>query len=207
MIVQNLKFLQAVLDWAERAGDGEGEYLMARNPLTGMPYPAEAPVRRPVLPHEHYVSMKEAAKRLGADVELALILAHETGHRIGSILRLRWSDVDLARGAVRWRGEHDKVGHEHATPLTADAVTGLREYRRQQARIGDGWLFPSPSDATVPVSRHLARTWWRRLERRAGIPKRPGLGWHSLRRKFATELRAAPLRDLVDLGGWKAHRW
>ena len=28
-------------------------------------------------------------------------------------------------------------------------------------------------------------------------------GWHSLRRKFATELKEIPLKDLCHLGGWK----
>jgi hypothetical protein len=33
----------------------------------------------------------------------------------------------------------------------------------------------------------------------------PGRGWHSLRRKFATELKAVSLTDLCALGGWKDH--
>jgi hypothetical protein len=31
-------------------------------------------------------------------------------------------------------------------------------------------------------------------------------GWHSFRRKFATELKHIPLKDLCDLGGWKDSR-
>ena len=31
----------------------------------------------------------------------------------------------------------------------------------------------------------------------------PGLGWHGLRRKFATELKQVSLKDLAHLGGWK----
>ena len=31
------------------------------------------------------------------------------------------------------------------------------------------------------------------------------LGWHSLRRKFATELKDTPLKDLCALDGWKDH--
>jgi hypothetical protein len=31
-----------------------------------------------------------------------------------------------------------------------------------------------------------------------------GRGWHSLRRKFATEMKHAPLKDLAYLGGWKS---
>lgn len=204
VIIQNLKFLLAVLNWAVHAGNGEGKYLLERNPLKGMPLPKEGPVRRPVLPNDEYLKMREAARQLGAEHELAIVLSHETGHRIGSILRLRWSDVDLDRGMVRWRGENDKVDYEHATPLTTEAIETIRSYRRAVPRIGDGWVFPSPADSNVPVSRHLARTWWRRLQNRSGIAQRTGLGWHSLRRKFATELRHAPLKDVVELGGWKS---
>jgi len=37
----------------------------------------------------------------------------------------------------------------------------------------------------------------------AKLPPERGRGWHSLRRKFATELKHAPLKDLCALGGWK----
>lgn len=29
------------------------------------------------------------------------------------------------------------------------------------------------------------------------------MGWHSLRRRFASELKHVPLKDLAGLGGWK----
>jgi integrase len=32
---------------------------------------------------------------------LALVLAHETGHRISSIRQLRWSDIDFENGSIR----------------------------------------------------------------------------------------------------------
>ena len=51
----------------------------------------------------------------------------------------------------------------------------------------------------------LARDWRERAERAAGIARVSGRGWHSLRRKFATELKAASLKDLCALGGWKDH--
>ena len=40
-------------------------------------------------------------------------------------------------------------------------------------------------------------------ERKAGLEAVPGLRWHSLRRKFATDLKDVPLPDLCELGGWK----
>jgi hypothetical protein len=44
------------------------------------------------------------------------------------------------------------------------------------------------------------------METLAGLPREPGRGWHSLRRKFATELKHVPLKDLSYLGGWKDHQ-
>ena len=39
---------------------------------------------------------------------VALVLAHETGHGIGAIRQLRWSDINLEGGAIWWRAEHEK---------------------------------------------------------------------------------------------------
>ena len=44
---------------------------------------------------------------------------------------------------------------------------------------------------------------WCRAETRAGLEPKRGRGWHSLRRKFATDLMDLPLKVLCQLGGWK----
>lgn len=103
---------------------------------------------------------------------------------------------------VRWRGEHDKTGFDHETILTDAAVLALREGRRRP--VVSRWVFPSPTDASRPVSRHLLGDWWGRGEVLATLPHEPGRGWHSLRRQFATELKHVPLKDLCALGGWKS---
>ena len=120
------------------------------------------------------------------------MLAHETGHRLGALLNLRWSDVDLTAGRVVWRAASDKIGWEHTTPLTTVARAALME----APGIGEALV-------VAGVSRHLARDWIERAQRRAGLPPEPGRGWHALRRHFASELRNAPFRDLCVLGGWK----
>ncbi len=94
VITQNLKTISAVLNWATMAGDGQGRYLLERNPFKGLPFPKEASPRRPILSDEHYQALLKASGEIGPHFELVLILAHETGHRIGSIRLLRWSDVD-----------------------------------------------------------------------------------------------------------------
>jgi integrase len=192
----DVRFLKAVLTWGVNAG------LLSRNPLSGFSVPAEASPRRPVLTASQYDALLGAAGQIHPSYRTALILAHETGHRMSAIRHLRWEDVDLERKAVRWRGEHDKTGFEHETILTDAAVEALKEARRRP--VVSPLVLPSPTDASRPVSRHLLRDWWGRGEVMAALPHEPGRGWHSLRRQFATELKHVPLKDLCALGGWKS---
>lgn len=203
VITQNLKFLLAALNWATMAGDGQGGYLLDRNPLKGLPFPRESTPRRPIVTDEQYQVLLGVARGVSPLFELALILAHETGHRIGSIRLLRWSDVDFQRGTIRWRAESDKIGFEHDTIATPAVMRALERARQERPSIGDAWVLPAPGNPVEPCSRHLLRDWWQRGEVLAAVPHAPGLGWHSLRRKFATELKHVPLKDLCYLGGWK----
>lgn len=202
VIEQDLKFLHAVLNWATLARDDSGVPLLDRNPIKGMPWPKQPSPRRVMLTAEEYQAMEKVAGQIPL-FELALVLAHETGHRIGSIRLLKWSDLNLEDGRVRWRAEHDKIGFEHQTFLTKPALDVLGKARADRPSIGDTWLFPAPGNPSVPCSRHLFRDWWERAQELAGLKKEPGRGWHSLRRKFATELKHVPLMDLCYLGGWK----
>lgn len=51
---------------------------------------------------------------------------------------------------------------------------------------------PGVEPATSPLAEELA-----------GLEHVDGLGWHSLRRKLADDLRDLPLKDLAAAGGWK----
>jgi integrase len=206
VIEYDLKFLLAVCNWAEVVRVN-GSQLLKRNPFRGFPIPTETNPARPSTTEEEFSKLQIAAKSLGADVELFLLITHETGHRRTAVGRLRWSDIDFTdamRATVRWRSEHDKIGLDHTVPLSTDATEALQAARRRSARIGDGWVFPSPTDPEKPIRADLLRDWWQKLERLAVLPRIQRRGWHSLRRKFATELKHdTPLADLCYLGGWK----
>lgn len=191
----DIRFFKAVLTWGVNAG------LLIRSPLAGFTPPTEASPRRPVVTAPEYQRLLAVADSIHPTYHTALILAHETGHRIGAVRHLQWADIDWGRGIVKWQAEHDKLGFEHETILTETAVTVLREARRRS--IISPWVLPSPTDPSQPVSRHLLRDWWERGEVRAKLTRIAGRGWHSLRRQFATELKHAPLRDVAALGGWK----
>ena len=116
---------------------------------------------------------------------------------------LRWSDIDLENDLIRWRAENEKTGYEHYTPLTSEARAALEHARMNNPSIGDTPVLPAPKDHSRFMSRHLARDWWKRAEGLAGLEPRKRRGWHSLRRKFASDLMHKPLKVLSQLGGWK----
>jgi len=128
VIEQNLQLLRGVLNWATSAADPTGRPLLERHPLRGRSFvlPREKNPRREPLSEEDYRALLLVANRVDWRFRVALVLAHETGHRIGAIRQLRWSDVDLTGERVLWRAEVEKTGFEHSTPLTGAAVSALR---------------------------------------------------------------------------------
>ena len=205
-IERDLKFLLAVLNWAAKSRDEEGHLLLESNPLRGLKLPKEKNPARVVLTHAEYEALLEVSLVMDWRFRVALVIAHETGHRIGAIRKLRWSDIDMEGGLIRWRAEHEKTGYEHRTPVTADTLAALAEARRENPGIGDAPVLPAPKDPSQCVSQWLARKWWQQAEECAGLEPKRGRGWHSLRRKFASDLMNQPLKVLCELGGWKTAR-
>ena len=203
MIERDLKFLLAVLNWAVKSRDAEGKVLLESNPLKGLKTPTEKNPTRVMLTEVEYQALLRVSRQVDWRFRVALVLAHETGHRINAIRQLRWSDIDLEDGMVQWRAEHEKTGYEHRTPVTVEAIAVLEEARTRNPGIGDAPVLPSPKYPTMPVSRPLARVWWTRAQKLAGLEPKRGRGWHSLRRKFASDLMDQPLKVLCELGGWK----
>ena len=87
--------------------------------------------------------------------------------------------------------------------MTAAAQAVLEEARRENPGIGDAPLFPASRDPSKCVSPSLVRNWWGKAQELAGLEPKRGRGWHSLRRKFASDLMNQPLKVLCELGGWK----
>jgi integrase len=196
-IQYDLVHLRAVLRWGVHQG------LLDRNPLPPDVVPRGNQPRQPRLGPAEYRRLLEVAPEVMPLALPLLVTVYETGHRIGAVRSLRWSDLDLESARVRWRGVSDKLDWEHTTPLSAEAVSVLRAWQRESGALGDLPAFPAPKNPAVPMSRNFARDLWTMLEAAAELPREAGRGWHSLRRAFADELRGQPLKDLTALGGWK----
>jgi integrase len=144
-----------------------------------------------VLTSQQYEALLAIANHVARGCRLALVLAYKTGHRIGAIRQLRWSDVDFEREVIRWRLQHDKIGREHETPMrpaAPDSVVGCAAAGASNQRSVDLSRPEEPEGSRVPIPSKLLGP--------KQLPPEPGRGWHSCRRTFATELKAAPLKDL-----------
>ena len=203
MIERDLKFLLAVLNWAAKSRDEHGRLLLKANPLRGLRTPRQKNPTRIVLAEEEYQALLDVSRQVGWRFHVALVLAHETGHRIGAIRKLRWSDIDFERGTIRWRAEHEKTGYEHRTPATAEALAALEESRGKELGGADAPVLPAPRNPSKCANSERTHLWWKKAERLAGLEPKPGRGWHSLRRKFASDLMDQPLKVLCELGGWR----
>jgi len=93
-----------------------------------------------------------------ADYRDVFTLALLTGARRGSVLAMRWADLDLTRG--EWRLPTSKNGDPIMIPLVAPAVEILAARKRTR---GNPYVFPSESESGHLAT--VARAWRRALDR------------------------------------------
>jgi integrase len=205
-IGKELVALRTMLNWATREKGPTGEALLERNPLKGMRPPVEKNPLRPVETHDRYVRLMQIAAEVDWRLPLALALAESTGQRIGSIMSVRRGDVDLDRlpyGRILFRAENQKTGFEHWVPLSEECRQHLLAHLRRIPAEADAWLFPAERNARDAVSVWVISTSLRRAYQRAGLETLRGGLWHPWRRKWATERKDMPLRDVAAAGGWR----
>ena len=171
-----LQALGAACNWATRFRHA-GRPLLTFNPVRGLTLPHEENPARPLTTEERYkklLGVADQADSMGR-LRCLLVLAHETGRRISSIIHLRRSDILLnadqlrvtlaAEGqdesladhwhrGIRWRAETDKQGYLSFSPITATAKDALELYLRTHSVVGDAWLFPwNKNRLAEPMSR------------------------------------------------------
>jgi len=197
--------LRTMLNWATRERHS-GNPLLASNPLKGMRPPVEKNPKRPVETYDRYLSLISVAGEVDWRLPLALSLAESTGQRISSILGLQRRDVDLDRGPsgrVLFRAENQKTGFEHWVPLSEECRGYALRHLEHVEEDPKAWIFPAQQDRARPIDKWTMSNALRRLYRHAGVEKLVGGLWHPWRRKWATERKDMPLRDVAAAGGWR----
>jgi integrase len=200
-IQRDLVFLKGVFGWALGVHEN-GAFLLDRNPLAGYSIPRENDPKRPVIPADCFSRLLDISEEINPRFRLLLTLMESTGRRLGSVLGLRWDDLDFEKREIRWRAELDKRRKTWVTPMPRVAAEALLAERQKNAGIGAGLIFPSRKCASRPITSHLASYWLRRAFEIAKIQKPAGTLWHGFRRKWATDRRHFPLKDVATAGGW-----
>jgi integrase len=171
--------------------------MMPTNPLIGVRLPTEKNPRRPVMQHDENLRLLEVAERVHPLLNVALVVAEGTGRRLSAWRNLLWGDVDFETGAVRWRAANDKKGYEQVVPMSDAVKEGLSTARRAQQAIGNTPVLPAPRNPAKPCGRHLLDDWLRKAYELAGLTRQPGGMWHPMRRKWATERKGYPIKDVT----------
>jgi integrase len=211
-----VKLLRSMLRWATTVRIGNGQRLLNRNPLDGIRGFRESNPQRPIATYDRFVKTREAiiatrsaagctprARRRSLLLELGLVLAHATGRRLGSIRQLRWDDIDISVGTIRWRASSDKQRRELIVPIPPSLVDELRFFRREMGTGFGELVFPSENDAATPIRRDVFDKWLRKAEEKAGLPSLVGGLWHPYRRGWATSRKHHSVADVAAAGGWK----
>ena len=161
---------------------------------------AEARVRNPKTGEGQAAAEADRVKWLRA--ELGLVLLEATGRRSGSIRQLRWEDINFNTSEITWRAEADKKRQQWNTPVPASLLEEIRAFRSKLSVVA-GLVFPAEKTPTEPIGRDVFARWILALEKRAGLAKLDGGLLHTFRRKWATERKDLPLKDVAAAGGWK----
>jgi integrase len=142
----------------------------------------------------------EAARVTDARAHVAVLLGGEAGLRLGEMLALRWTDVDLERRMLRielanWYGTVDvpKGGRGRVVHLTARLAAALRAHRHLR-----GPLVLCEPDGSA-LTQRLLQGLVGRACRKANLAE----GVHVLRHSFCSHLamKGVPARTIQALAG------
>lgn len=186
-INQHLFTLSNLLRWAKRRGQ-------LRDVLQLEHLPEErAEDRLEYLEPEQVTALLEKAS---GELHSMVVIAVHTGLRIGELIALQWSDVDLKAGRVtvrhgsyRGKDRPPKNKRTRVVPLSKAAADAFKEQRH----LRGPYVFCETDGSRVHYTTHRKRLM------AVGLS-----GWHVLRHTFGTTLatRGVPLRAIQE---WMGH--
>jgi len=155
-------------------------------------------------PEFDFLSFEEAKRLIDAadgEWRAMIMVAVRTGLRLGELLALRWTDVDLKAGRLMVRQAvargvlgTPKNGKTREVPLSEEAARTLREHQHER-----GELVFCMADGSMLTRNVCRRPLWRACKQ-AGIRR---IGWHCLRHTLASHLvmRGASLKVVQEVLG------
>jgi integrase len=184
--------IEKVLDAAKAKGFRDGEnparwrghldHLLPRAPKLARGH-------HPAMPYEEVPAfiarLRESDSLSGRALEFCIL----TAARSGEILGMRWSEVDLDKKVWTLPADRMKAGREHRVPLSARAMTILRNLHED--RSGD-FVFPGQAR-----NKPMSKTAMERVLRRMKLDDVTVHGFRSSFRDWAGNVSSFP-REVVE---------
>jgi integrase len=138
--------------------------------------------RQGFLKAEHY---RKLLAELPEELRLLFVVAYHVGLRKGALLRIKWSQVDLAANTIWIEG---KKANRKPEPIAVPIYGDMAKFLKTQPRAGE-----SPfARGSTPIKDFRAS--WDQACERAGVPE---LLFHDLRRTAVRNLRRAGVPETV----------
>lgn len=154
--------------------------LLQYNPASRVPMPDARNERTRVLTDEEWSRLQTVA---APHLRPVLLMAYQTGQRLGEIVGLTWDRVDLKRGFITLRSQDTKTSETRHVPMTPDIRLTLQRMFRERRDLSIRHVFTFRGKPLLRVSRSF-----RTALKGAGIED---LRFHDLRHCAATNLRRA----------------
>lgn len=142
-----------------------------------------------------------------------LMIFGHTAMRSNAVIHLRWSDIDFARGVIRWPGQYMKSGKDHVQPIawgTYAALVTARQWREYSATVRErddrspasrasqleesDWVIFALRDKQKPYSYTAFDYQLRQAEKKAKVSHLDYRGGHGFRKMVFNQI----LRDTRD---------
>jgi integrase len=176
-----VRVLSSAMSWAEEAGLRSPGPNPARIRLKGTRRRQRLFSAAEVARLQTMIDQMEARASLSPIVALGLRLLFVTGCRAGEACTLKWSDVDLVEGLMRWPSS--KTGYLEK-PITVEAEKLLKAAPRI---VGVDWVCPS-SQLEKPLRVETLEAGFEKVMREAEVEARENASLHLIRHWFATKI-------------------
>jgi integrase len=178
---QFLAVTKAIFEYARRGGIWEGS-----NPIADPERFEKFAVRERELnlTDRQMVQLLAAINQQVDPYPDLFTLAIFTGQRSGNCQGLRWNQIDLDRGTIRFKAEDRKNARADVIPIATEIVAMLRRRLKARSEEDGGYVFPSPKKPGTAVSTYKLA--WARVKEAAGLEDVEDLCVHGLRHNFGS---------------------
>lgn len=175
-----VRVLSSAMSWAEENGLRPAGSNPARIRLKGSRRRQRLFSEPEVARLQDAITSLEKTGKITCTVALGLRLLFATGCRAGEICELRWSNVEMEAGFMRW---DSKTGYLEK-PITAEARALLKKADRI---VGVDWVCPG-NDPKKALRVETLESGFERAMKEAKVPAGENATLHLIRHWFATKI-------------------